>query len=231
MSKRILHVVTNVSRYKNVDEPTGLWLGELTHAYDEFEKQGYVQDIVSPNGGKTPIEPKSLVPLVADKSVKDREKDQAFITLLANTFKPSDINWQDYDVIYYTGGHGVMWDFPNNKALQNISEQIYRQGGIVSAVCHGVGGLLPLQNENGKPLIAGRKVTGFANIEETLSGIKSQVPFSLQNELIERGANYKQAFIPFTSYVVSDNRIITGQNPQSSKEIAEAVVKRLSSIQ
>ena len=74
MSKRILHIVTNVSRYKDVDQQTGLWLGELTHAYDEFEKQGYIQDIVSPNGGKTPIEPKSLVPLVADKSVKDREK-------------------------------------------------------------------------------------------------------------------------------------------------------------
>ncbi|MFW1707816.1 type 1 glutamine amidotransferase domain-containing protein, partial [Acinetobacter baumannii] len=90
---------------------------------------------------------------------------------------------------------GTMWDFPNNKALQIISEQIYRQCGIVSAVCHGVGGLLPLQYENGKPLSAGRTVTGFANIEETLSGIKSQVHFSLQNELIEHGANYKQAFI------------------------------------
>lgn len=111
MSKRILHVVTNVSRYKDIDEPTGLWLGELTHAYDEFEKQSYIQDIVSPNGGKTPIEPKSLGALVSDKSVKAREDDQAFMTLLANTFKPSDINWQDYDVIYYTGGHGVMWDF------------------------------------------------------------------------------------------------------------------------
>ena len=87
-----------------------------------------------------------------------------------------------------------------------------------------------MQDENGKPLIAGRTVTGFANIEETLSGIKSQVPFSLQNGLIERGAKYKEAFIPFTSYVVSDDRIITGQNPQSSKEIAEAVVKRLSSM-
>lgn len=79
MSKRILHVVTNVSRYKDVDQQTGLWLGELTHAYDEFEKQGYVQDIVSPNGGKTPIEPKSLAPLVADKSVKAREKTKLLL--------------------------------------------------------------------------------------------------------------------------------------------------------
>ncbi|KAA5608457.1 type 1 glutamine amidotransferase domain-containing protein, partial [Pseudomonas aeruginosa] len=95
---------------------------------------------------------------------------------------------------------------------------------------HGVGGLLPLVGENGKPLISGRTVTGFANKEETLSGIKSQVPFSLQNSLINHGAKYKQGFRPFTSYVVSDDRIITGQNPQSSKEIAEAVVKRLSTL-
>ncbi|MFI8038956.1 type 1 glutamine amidotransferase domain-containing protein, partial [Acinetobacter baumannii] len=158
MSKRILHIVTNVSRYKDVDQQTGLWLGELTHAYDEFEKQGYIQDIVSPNGGKTPIEPKSLVPLVADKSVKDREKDQAFITLLANTFKPSDINWQDYDVIYYTGGHGVMWDFLDNPELQEITKNIYEKGGIVSSVCHGYCGLLNVRLSNGEKDNLGRLI-------------------------------------------------------------------------
>ncbi len=123
-----------------------------------------------------------------------------------------------------------MWDFPNNQALKNISEKIYQQGGIVSAVCHGVGGLSPLQDKDGKSLIAGRTVTGFANIEETLSGVKSQVPFLLQNQLIERGAKYKRGLVPFTSYVIADDRIITGQNPQSSKEIAEAVMKRLKTI-
>lgn len=123
-----------------------------------------------------------------------------------------------------------MWDFPNNKELKNISEKIYQQGGVVSAVCHGVGGLLPLQDEKGKPLITGKIVTGFANIEETLSGIKSQVPFYLQNGLIDRGAKYKRAFLPFSSYVITDDRIITGQNPQSSKAIAEAVVKKLKSL-
>jgi putative intracellular protease/amidase len=123
-----------------------------------------------------------------------------------------------------------MWDFPNNQGLKKISESIYQQGGIVSAVCHGVGGLLPLQDVHGQPLIAGRTVTGFANIEETLSGMKSQVPFSLQDGLVTHGATYKRGFLPFTSYVIVDDRIITGQNPQSSKEIAEAVVKRLKSL-
>lgn len=228
---RILVVMTNHSAYPSRSDKTGLWLTELTHFYDVALAAGYKMDFVSPLGGEVPLDERSLKSTYLDKSARDHLADPTFMQRLKTTLSPSAINPSDYKAIYYTGGHGTMWDFPSNKSLQNIGEQIYRQGGIVSAVCHGVGGLLPLQDENGKSLIAGRTVTGFANIEETLSGIKSQVPFSLQNGLIERRANYKQAFVPFTSYVVSDDRIITGQNPQSSKEIAEAVVKRLSSIQ
>ena len=125
MSKRILHIVTNVSEYEGIDQPTGLWLGELTHAYDEFEKQNYIQDIVSPQGGKSPLESKSLGRFVADQSVLKRKNDAAFMQLLENTKKPSEINWEDYDVIYYTGGHGVMWDFLNNAELQEITRKIY----------------------------------------------------------------------------------------------------------
>ncbi len=220
----------NHSAYPSRSDKTGLWLTELTHFYDVALAAGYEMDFVSPLGGEVPLDERSLKSIYLDKSARQHLADPAFMQRLKTTLTPNAINPTQYKAIYYTGGHGTMWDFPNNKALQNISEQIYRQGGVVSAVCHGVGGLLPLQDENGKPLIAGRTVTGFANIEETLSGIKSQVPFSLQNGLIERGAKYKEAFIPFTSYVVSDDRIITGQNPQSSKEIAEAVVKRLSSM-
>lgn len=228
---KILVVMTNHSAYPSRSDKTGLWLTELTHFYEVALAAGYDMDFVSPLGGQVPLDERSLKSIYLDKSARDHLADPAFMQRLKTTLAPNMINPSQYKAIYYTGGHGTMWDFPTNKALQNISEQIYRQGGIVSAVCHGVGGLLPLQDEYGKPLIAGRIVTGFANIEETLSGIKSQVPFSLQNGLIERGANYKQAFVPFTSYVVSDDRIITGQNPQSSKEIAEAVVKRLSTTQ
>lgn len=227
---KILVVMTNHSAYPSRSDKTGLWLTELTHFYDVALAASYEMDFVSPLGGEVPLDERSLKSIYLDKSARQHLADPAFMQRLKTTLAPNAINPTQYKAIYYTGGHGTMWDFPNNKALQNISEQIYRQGGVVSAVCHGVGGLLPLQDENGKPLIAGRTVTGFANIEETLSGIKSQVPFSLQNGLIERGAKYKEAFIPFTSYVVSDDRIITGQNPQSSKEIAEAVVKRLSSM-
>lgn len=228
---KILVVMTNHSAYPSRSDTTGLWLTELTHFYDVALAAGYEMDFVSPLGGEVPLDERSLKSIYLDKSARQHLADPAFMYRLKTTLAPSAINPTQYKAIYYTGGHGTMWDFPNNKALQNISEQIYRQGGVVSAVCHGVGGLLPLQDESGKALIAGRTVTGFANIEETLSGIKSQVPFSLQNGLIERSAKYKKAFIPFTSYVVSDDRIITGQNPQSSKEIAEAVIKRLSTIQ
>jgi len=227
---KILVVMTNHSAYPSRSDKTGLWLTELTHFYDVALAAGYEMDFVSPLGGEVPLDERSLKSIYLDKSARNHLADPAFMQRLKTTLAPSVIHPSQYKAIYYTGGHGTMWDFPTNKALQNISEQIYRQGGIVSAVCHGVGGLLPLQDENGKPLIAGKTVTGFANIEETLSGIKSQVPFSLQNGLIARGANYKQAFVPFTSYVVSDDRLITGQNPQSSKEIAEAVVKRLSTL-
>ena len=230
-SGKILVVMTNHSAYPTRSDKTGLWLTELTHFYDVALAAGYKMDFVSPLGGEVPLDERSLKSIYLDKSARNHLADPAFMHLLKTTLSPSAINPSQYKAIYYTGGHGTMWDFPSNKSLQNISEQIYRQGGVVSAVCHGVGGLLPLQDENGKSLIANRTVTGFANIEETLSGIKSQVPFSLKNGLIERGAKYKQAFVPFTSYVVSDDRIITGQNPQSSKEIAEAVIKRLSTIQ
>lgn len=231
LNGKILVVMTNHSAYPTRSDHTGLWLTELTHFYDVAQAAGYDMDFVSPQGGAVPLDERSMKPLYLVKSAKAHVANPAFMGRLKNTLAPSAINPSSYKAIYYTGGHGTMWDFPDNKALQHISEQIYRQGGIVSAVCHGVGGLLPLQDEHGKPLISGRTVTGFANIEETLSGIKSQVPFSLQNSLTQRVAKYKRAFLPFSSYVVVDGSIITGQNPQSSKEIAEAVIKRLKTVE
>ncbi len=227
---KILVVMTNHSAYPTRSDHTGLWLTELTHFYDIAQMAGYDMDFVSPQGGAVPLDERSLKPIYLDKSAKAHLADPKFMQRLNTTLAPKAIDPSRYKAIYYTGGHGTMWDFPNNEGLKKISEQIYQQGGVVSAVCHGVGGLLPLQDKNGKALIAGRSVTGFANIEETLSGIKSQVPFSLENGLVQRGADYKRAWVPFTSYVVEDDRIVTGQNPQSSKEIAEAVIKRLATL-
>lgn len=227
---KILVVMTNHSAYPTRSDHTGLWLTELTHFYDVAQTAGYEMDFVSPQGGAVPLDERSLKSIYVDQSAKKHLADPQFMQRLSNTLAPNAIDPSRYKAIYYTGGHGTMWDFPNNQTLKQISEKIYQQGGVVSAVCHGVGGLLLLQDTTGKALIAGRTITGFANIEETLSGIKSQVPFSLQDGLVARGAKYKRSFLPFTSYVIADDRIITGQNPQSSKEIAVAVVERLKTL-
>lgn len=164
MTKRILHVVTNVAKYEASDRATGLWLGELTHAYDEFEKLNYIQDIVSPHGGVSPLEPKALAPLIANASVKARQNCPVFMEKLYTTLKPSEINWQDYDAIYYTGGHGVMFDFPNNLELQEITKNFYENGRIVSAVCHGYCRLLNVRLSNSQYLINGKKITSLRRI-------------------------------------------------------------------
>lgn len=227
MSKRILHVVTNIAQYETVDRPTGLWLGELTHAYDEFEKQGYIQDIVSPLGGHSPIEPKSLERFVADTSVLKRKNDPAFMQLLETTKKPAEINWQDYDVIYYTGGHGVMWDFLDNPELQQITSNIYEHGGIVASVCHGYCGLLNVQLANGQYLIADKKLTGFAWCEEVLAGVAKKVPYNAEQLAKQRGAKYEKKLIPFMPNVVQDGKLITGQNPFSARVTALAIIEAL----
>ncbi|MDO5543525.1 MAG: type 1 glutamine amidotransferase domain-containing protein [Acinetobacter sp.] len=224
---KILVVMTNHSKYPTRKDTTGLWVTELTHFYDVARKAGYDMDFVSPKGGAVPLDERSQKWIYMDKEARMHLADPAFMNLLNNTLKPTDVKASDYKAIYFTGGYGVMRDFPNNPELTALAEQIYRQGGVVSAVCHGVAGVLALKDEQGKSLIANRKVTGFSNREEVLSGMKKQVPFSLEDQLKSKGAIYSEGFLPFTSFVVVDDRIITGQNPQSPREVGVEVVKRL----
>ncbi|WP_111859360.1 type 1 glutamine amidotransferase domain-containing protein [Acinetobacter sp. CFCC 10889] len=227
---KILVVMTNHSKYPTRKDTTGLWVTELTHFYDVARKAGYDMDFVSPNGGAVPLDERSQKWIYMDKEARAHLADPAFMSRLNSTLKPTDVKASNYKAIYFTGGHGVMWDFPNNPELTGLAEQIYRQGGVVSAVCHGVAGVLALKDEQGQPLIGNRKVTGFSNREEVLSGMKKQVPFSLEDQLKSKGAKYSEGFLPFTSFVVVDDRIITGQNPQSPREVGEEVVKKLSTM-
>lgn len=227
---KILVVMTNHSKYPSRKDTTGLWVTELTHFYDVARKAGYDMDFVSPNGGAVPLDERSQKWIYMDKEARAHLADPAFMSRLNNTLKPTDIKASDYKAIYFTGGHGVMWDLPNNPELTALAEQIYRQGGVVSAVCHGVAGVLALKDEQGQPLIANRKVTGFSNREESLSGMKKEVPFFLEDQLKSKGAQYSQGLLPFTSYVVVDDRIITGQNPQSPHDVGVEVVKKLATI-
>lgn len=222
---KILIVMTNHEKYPSRTDSTGLWLTELTHFLDIVHAAGMNVDFMSPFGGKIPLDERSLRWLYMDQAAKAYLKDPKFIQRLEDTKKPVEINPLEYRAIYFTGGHGTMWDFRNNPALKRIAEQIYNQGGIISSVCHGAAGLLNLQDEDGKSLIAQRQVTGFSNTEERLSGIKGQVPFLLQNEMITQGADYKKALLPFLPFVVVDGRFVTGQNPNSSKAVARELIK------
>lgn len=228
MTRRILHVVTNVAHYENPDQATGLWLSELTHAWDVFVAAGYEQTIVSPSGGKSPLEPKSLKWPNFDSSAKKWFSDDARMLLLENTLSPADVDPSDYDAIYYTGGHGVMWDFLDNHGLQSITKEIYERGGVVSSVCHGYCGLLNVKLSGDRYLVAGKRVTGFAWTEEVLAGVAKKVPYNAEEEMKKRGALYEKNLIPFTPRAVSDGRLVTGQNPSSARSTAQAVVAVLS---
>jgi len=228
MSKKILHVVTNRDQYDDPSHPTGLWLSELTHAWEVFEKEGYEQHLVSPLGGKVPLEPRALKMPFIDASAKAWQADAARMALLENTASPADIDASEFDAIYFTGGHAVMYDFPDDEGLQQLTRDIYEQGGVVSSVCHGYCGLLNVALSNGELLVAERKLTGFSWREEVLAGVAKLVPYNVEEEMIKRGAKYEKRWLPFTSNVVVDGRLVTGQNPQSAKATAEAVVAVLS---
>lgn len=227
MSKRILNVVTNVGHYDDPSHKTGLWLSELTHAWHVFEDAGFEQVLVSPKGGAVPLEPRALKFPNYDKTAKAWRADPARMALLENTLSPEDVDSVDFDAIYFTGGHAVMYDFPDSEGLQRITREIFESGGIVSSVCHGYCGLLNTRLSDGSYLIAGRKMTGFAWREEVLARVDKLVPYNAEERCKERGALYEKAKLPFVSYAVVDGNLVTGQNPGSAKETAEKVAALL----
>jgi putative intracellular protease/amidase len=225
--KKILVVVTNHSRYEKRERKTGLWLGELVHFIEPIVLAEIVFEIVSPLGGEIPLDPESLKSYAMDKSIRAFYANPSMISILKNTKCVSDVNPNDFEAVYYTGGHGTMWDYPTNGTLQEISKIIYEKGGVVSAVCHGVSGLLNIKLSNGTLLIKDKNLTGYSNFEEVLAGVSRLVPFSLQNELQKKGAHYKKALFPFVSFVQRDVNLITGQNPFSTKAVAAKVINQL----
>ncbi len=225
MSKKILVVLTSVEKYPNLNRATGLWLGEAVHFVKKVEEAGYEIDYVSPKGGYTPIDPHSLE--MADSTEWDWYQNKAFMNRLGTALQPTEVNADDYVAIYYTGGHGVLWDFPDNEILQSISQKIYEQGGFVSSVCHGVAGLLNIKLSSGAFLVKDKEVTGFSNEEEKLIELDQFVPFLTETELIARGAVYKKADEPWLAFAVEDQRIITGQNPASGGAVADLLITAL----
>lgn len=226
-TNKILAIVTNAGEYEKVGYRTGLWLGELTHFYDYAEQHGFTVTVASPRGGAVPIDPESLASQwLDDLGTRERYRDRAFMDLLTDTIAISDVVMEDYDAIYFTGGHGVMFDF-RSADLAALTAAFYESGRVVSAVCHGPAGIIDVALSSGEPMIRGRQVTGFSWPEEEAAQRADAVPFRLEDELAERGAIYSNAANLFEPYVVVDGSLITGQNPGSARPVAEAVVAAL----
>lgn len=221
MKKKILFVVTSHDKKGSTGEPTGYYLSEVSHPW-KILKDSYEIDFVSPKGGNPPVDGFDL----KDPENKEFWEDAYYHNKITHSLKPSEVNAADYVAIHFAGGHGAVWDLPENKELATIAAKIYENNGLVSAVCHGPAGIVNIRLSNGKYLVDGKKVNGFTNEEEEAVKLTNVVPFLLENKLKERGGIYEKSGL-WQEHVVSDQRLITGQNPQSAKAVGAAVLAEL----
>ncbi|MCY7359271.1 MAG: type 1 glutamine amidotransferase domain-containing protein [Rudanella sp.] len=222
---KALIICTNHTDYPNKPNKTGLWLSEFTHFYDEIADRNFTIDIASPAGGAVPIDERSLER--RDNTNEKWYQNPAIRQKLDNSLKLDDVVPEQYQLIYLTGGHGTMWDFPESAALQQITRRIYENNGMVAAVCHGVSGLLNVQLSDGTQLIRDKQITGFSNMEEKLIRLDEEVPFLLEDELKKKTAFYSKGLIPFLPHIEVDERIVTGQNPLSARKVGRKVVEEM----
>lgn len=221
---KVLVVVTSHSELGNTGKPTGYYLSEVTHPVVALERSGISVDIASPKGGKAPMDESSLD--LKDPINKTYMEKTEFVKKLENTIKLADIDPSKYSAIVFAGGHGTMWDFKDDTTIPKLSSAIYEKGGVVAAVCHGPAALINIKLSNGTYLISGKNVGGFSNAEEEAAGLTKVVPFSLEDELVKRGARYSKTGL-WGNHVVVDGRLVTGQNPASAESVGEAVAKIL----
>lgn len=219
-SQKVLIVLTSHDTLGDTGKETGFYLAEVTHPLDAFTQAGLAVDFVSPKGGKAPMVGIDLEdPL--NKAFLD-DSDQVF--RVENTLNPAQIDSAEYSAIFYAGGHGTMWDFPDHQELAEIAAAIYEAGGIVGAVCHGPAGLVNIKLSDGEYLVANKTVAAFTNEEEAAVGLTEIVPFLLESKLIERGANFTK--VPnFQAHVVASDRLVTGQNPASAAGVGHKMVE------
>jgi putative intracellular protease/amidase len=216
---RIAIVLTSHDQLGNTGKQTGFYLPEAAHAWEVFVAAGKDVVFVSPAGGKAPLDPGGQDRKDAGNA---RFLDDAVVQhAVAHTFRPEELVGAELAAIYFAGGHGTMWDFRDAR-LARLATDVYRAGGVVSAVCHGPAALLDLEID-GRPLIAGQPVAGFSNAEEKLAELDRVVPYLLEDELVARGGRYSKA-APWAAHVEVGERLVTGQNPASTRGVAEAVV-------
>ena len=226
---KVLIVVTSHGVMGQADDAdaqkTCYFLSEVTHPYYVFKDAGFSIDIASPKGGEPPMDPRSHK--LSDDDNRRFVETAADWQKMQNSLLLADINAADYDAIVFAGGHGTMWDFPDNTDIQRLSRDIYENDGVVAAVCHGPAALVNVKLANGDYLVAGRTVSTFTNLEERIMRLYSDMPFLLETVLEERGASIDTALIPFMERVSVADRLVTGQNPNSARAMAEEVVKLL----
>lgn len=227
MSHSILFVLTSHSDLGDSGGKTGTWLEELASAYYVLVDAGCSVTLASIAGGAAPLDPASLEDPWLTEAGKRFQADAKASAALAATVPVSDVSTDSFDAVYYVGGAGAAWDFPVSDDVRRIAEAVDRKGGVVSGVCHGVLGLTTATAADGRPLIAGRKVTGISNIEEELTTFDQVVPVLPESRLVELGGLYGKASEPFGAHVAFDGNIVTGQNPASAELVTRAVLKML----
>ncbi|MGD7046196.1 type 1 glutamine amidotransferase domain-containing protein [Jeotgalibacillus proteolyticus] len=218
MSKNILMVLTNTEKIDQ-DHPTGLWLSEFAEPYVEFKRNGFDVTVVSPKGGGIPLDPNSLED---EQPAEWKEAEEQ----LLKTEQLSSVVFDHFDGVFLPGGHGTMFDLPNEPQLQDGLAHFAENNKVIGAVCHGPAGFVDVELSDGTFLVKGKKLTSFTDEEEKETGLDDLMPFLLQSKLEEQGAHFV-AQGNWADHVVTDGKFITGQNPQSSQKTAEAFVKAL----
>ncbi|BFT64507.1 type 1 glutamine amidotransferase domain-containing protein [Pseudomonas moorei] len=223
---KILMVLTSHDQLGNTGKKTGFWLEEFAAPYFAFKDAGAQLTLASPKGGQPPLDPKSDEPDAQTEATERFRKDAAAQSALASTVVLSSVKADDYDAIFYPGGHGPLWDLAEDKHSIALIEAFYKAGKPVAAVCHAPGVLRHAKGADGQPLVKGKKVTGFTNSEEEAVQLTHVVPFLVEDELKAKGGIYSKG-PDWASYVLTDGLLLTGQNPASSQAAAEALLAKL----
>jgi putative intracellular protease/amidase len=223
---KILMVLTSHDKLGNTGRKTGFWLEELAAPYFTFKDAGAQIVLASPKGGQPPLDPKSNEPAFQTDLTHRFEADANAKAQLASTLRLDSVKQSDFDTVFYPGGHGPMWDLAEDPNSIKLIESFIAAGKTIALVCHAPGALRHVKTADGKPLVQGKKVTGFANTEEEAVGLTKVVPFLVEDELKAKGGLYSKA-ADWTSYVVTDGLLITGQNPASSGPAATVLLKHL----
>ena len=222
---KILMVLTSHDQLGDTGRKTGFWLEELAAPYYVFKDAGAQITLASPKGGQPPLDPKSNEPSFQTDQTRRFEADSAAKAQLGATQLLDNVSPADFDAIFYPGGHGPLWDLAEDKNSIGLIESFLEAAKPVALVCHAPGVLRHVRAPDGKPLVEGKKVAGFANTEEAGVGLTEVVPFLVEEELKAKGGLYSKG-PDWAPYVVSDGLLITGQNPASSGPAAKALIEQ-----